>query len=308
MRQILSRWGAWRLGLLMFALLLLMQVTHRNVHAAATDTPLPVVVDNVEEWAVGAGLLYWSNNCFANEQNTFAELHRKPTGGGIERSIATINDGAQCITFQNMLSSGDGLYYFDRSQARIARMPLGEPYTPELVKALAEAQFPLGKALIESGDYLDRKTFDSILRVRKDGSGEIETAVSPTGTPGDILIVGATLDRTDSAGVFAKSIACETLPCDGQTQYDMFTGGTTAHGLLYRYSGGSQGSYRLDRVERKRPPTMPFATDPVMRLRFVSCCRPKANCPTQRRFSMPQRPTGTSATYCLSTTIFSGLN
>ncbi len=146
----------------MFALLLLMQVTHRNVHAAATDTPLPVVVDNVEEWAVGAGLLYWSNNCFADEQNPVAQLRRKPTGGGIVRLVADINDGAQCLTFGNMLSSGDGLYYLDRSQSRIARMSLGEPYTPELVKALTENQFPLGKALIESGDYLYWKTFDSI--------------------------------------------------------------------------------------------------------------------------------------------------
>ena len=50
--------------------------------ASPDDTPVPVVTDNVEEWAVGPGLLYWANNCFADEFNPFAELRRKPAAVG----------------------------------------------------------------------------------------------------------------------------------------------------------------------------------------------------------------------------------
>ena len=122
---------------------------------APTDTPTPIVTDNVEEWAVGAGLLYWASNCYADEFNPFAELKRKPIGGGVQRTLESINDYNLCITYQNLLSAADGLYYFDDAQDRIELMPLGEPYTPQVVKALISGQFPnVGKAFVEAGNYL----------------------------------------------------------------------------------------------------------------------------------------------------------
>ncbi len=107
-----------------------------------TDTPAPVVSDNVEEWTVGQGLIYWANNCFADEFNPFAELKRKPASGGPERTLESINDYSRCSTYQVMRSAGDGLYYYSSAQNRIERIPLATPFTPQEVKTLTNSQTP----------------------------------------------------------------------------------------------------------------------------------------------------------------------
>ena len=109
---------------------------------APLDTPSPFVTDYMEEWSVGNGLAYWSYSCYADEFVSTAGLKRKPTAGGTQRTIETIDDFGRCITYLNQLSSSNGLYYYDNSLSRIARMPLGEPYTAETVKALTGNQHP----------------------------------------------------------------------------------------------------------------------------------------------------------------------
>ena len=87
--------------------------------AAPADTPTPVVADDVEVWSAGAGLVYWGSNCYADEFNPFAVLKRKPSGGGAERTLESINDAARCITHLSQVSTGSGLFYYDYSQGRI---------------------------------------------------------------------------------------------------------------------------------------------------------------------------------------------
>lgn len=222
---------------------------------APTDTPTPFAADNVEEWAAGAGLVYWANNCFADEFNPFAELKRKPAGGGVQRTLETINDYALCITYQNLLSTADGLYYFDNSQSRIERMPLAEPYTPQVVKALTAAQSPtVAKSFVEAGDYLYwvHSFFPdySILRTKKDGSGDVETVAITAQSPADVLVVGATVYWTDSTGVWTIGSDCATLPCDSPSQFVSFGANTAGYGLLYQFIGGIQGNYRIYWVQR----------------------------------------------------------
>jgi len=150
-----SRTTTWLLALLVATAALLFPATPPPVRAAPDDTPVPFATDNVEEWAVGAGLAYWANNCYADEFNPFANLKRKPSSGGTERTLEAINDYALCITYQNLLSAADGLYYYDSSQSRIERMPLGEPYTPQVVKNLTGEQAPMvSKAFVEANGYL----------------------------------------------------------------------------------------------------------------------------------------------------------
>jgi hypothetical protein len=246
-------------SLLLFLLVITSLLAPAPVFAAPdapTDTPATVVTDNVEAWAVGAGLVYWASNCYADEFNPFADLKRKPVGGGVQRTLEAIDDYALCITYQNLLSTADGLYYFDNSQARIERMPLGEPYTPQVVKALTSDQAPIvGKAFIEAGDYLYwvHAFFPTytIHRVKKDGSGEVETVANTSQSPSDVMVVGNTVYWTDSTGVWRIRNDCATLPCsDSQSQFAAFGANTSGYGLLYQFIGGVQGAYRVYWVQR----------------------------------------------------------
>ncbi|HXF64190.1 MAG TPA: hypothetical protein VNK95_21360, partial [Caldilineaceae bacterium] len=241
------------LSLLVILSALLMPANPSPVQAAAADTPVPVVADNVEEWSVGAGLLYWAHNCFGDEFNPIAVLKRKPTGGGTERTLESINDGNLCNNYFTQLATADGLYYFDFSQNRIERMPLGEPYTPQEIKAIPSSVIPIS-GLTEAGSYLYwlSDADDKIYRTLKDGSGAIETVAETAPLPTDMIVVGSTVYWVDSAGVFGIGVSCATLPCnDSRQQFTQFNNGATGHGLVYRFIGGFQGNYRLYWVQRE---------------------------------------------------------
>ncbi len=217
------------------------------------DAPVPVVSDNVEEWTVGQGLVYWANNCFADEFNPFAVLKRKPASGGPERTLESINDSSRCSTYQAMLSSGDGLYYYSSAQNRIERMPLGAPFTPQVVKALSNGQAPItNKALVEAGDYLYWVyPFGKILRIHKDGTGGVETVAETASSPADVMVTGDTVYWTDSTGVWTINTACGALPCtSSKSQFAPFGVNTGGYGLLYLYVGGVQGRYSVYWVQR----------------------------------------------------------
>lgn len=225
------------------------------LHAAALpdDTPVPVASGNVEEWTVGQGLVYWANNCFADEFNPFAELKRKPASGGPERTLESINDYNRCWTYQNLLSAGDGLYYYSGSQSKILRMPLAEPFTPQEVKTLTTLQAPnTAKAFVEAGDYLYWVyPFGKIFRTRKDGASSIETVADTASSPADVMVVGETVYWTDSAGVWTIGIACGALPCTAsKNQFAPFGANNSGYGLLYVYVGGIQGRYNVFWVQR----------------------------------------------------------
>jgi len=224
-----------------------------TAHAAPTDTPVPVATGNVETWAVGAGLLYWAHNCFADEFNPFAELLRKPSAGGPQRVIESINDGARCNTYHGLLSADDGLYYYDASGQRIARMPLGEPFTAQTVVALSASQLPYSsRAFVESGGYLYWVHFaNKVFRTLKDGTGPIETVADTDASPTDVLVVGNYAYWVDATGVWTINVTCGALPCTGDRQrFAPFGANTVGYGLLYQGLGGVRGNYRVYWVER----------------------------------------------------------
>jgi hypothetical protein len=171
----------------------------------------------------------------------------------VQRTLESINDYNLCITYQNLLSTADGLYYFDDSQDRIERMPLGEPYTPQVVKALTSGQFPnVGKPFIEAGDYIYWvHSANKIYRVCKDGNGEIETVANTGASPADVMVAGNMVYWTDSSGVWRIQNDCAALPCSGaQSQFASFGANTSGYGLLYQYIGGVQGTHRVYWVQR----------------------------------------------------------
>lgn len=232
------------------------------------DTPVAVVTDNVEEWTVGQGLLYWASNCFADEFNPYAELKRKPAGGAIPVVLESINDGNRCATYHAMLSAGDGLYYYSYSQNRIERMPLSAPFIPQVVKTVTSGQAPLtNEALVEGGDYLYWvSAFGGVYRTRKDGAGSVETVATTSGTPADVLAIGNTIYWTDSSGVWAIGVGCGALPCTGaKIQLAAFGANTAGHGLVYLYLGGAQGNFRVYWVQR--PTVAPY----IYSIRYRAC-------------------------------------
>ncbi|MEZ4615042.1 MAG: hypothetical protein R2867_05940 [Caldilineaceae bacterium] len=170
---------------------------------APLDTPASFMNDSTEEWTVGSGLVYSAFNCFADEFVSTAGLKRKPSAGGTERIIESIDDFARCITYRNLLSSSDGLYYYSDSQSRIERMPLGAPFTAVEVKALTGNDKPAGgKSFIEANGYLYWIGFQRIVRTLKNGSGAVETvATISSGLISDIMLVGNTMYWTDESGI-----------------------------------------------------------------------------------------------------------
>ena len=230
----------WRLLLLTFVIAALIVPAAPAVYAesnAPLDTPTPFATAYVEEWSVGNGLAYWSYSCFADEFVSTAGLDRKPTAGGTPRTIERIDDFARCITYLNQLSAANGLYYYDNSQSRIARMPLSEPYTAQTVKALVGNQQPAsGKGLVEANGYLYWIGFQQIARTLKNGSGPVETvATISSGLISDFMVIGNTVYWTDEGGIHTISINCATLPCtDSLGNLHRFGASARGYGLLYR--------------------------------------------------------------------------
>ncbi|MCC7021133.1 MAG: hypothetical protein IT332_15330 [Ardenticatenales bacterium] len=240
-----------------------------TVVAAPSDVPVPFAADNVEHWAVGVGLVYWAHNCFADEFNPFAALKRQPVTGGQQRTLQDINDGARCNTFHGLLSADDGLYYYDASQQHIARMPLGEPFTPVPVRALTAGQEPYaGRALVAAGGFLYwAHAGNKIFRAPMDGTGAIETVADTTALPTDLMVVGNYVYWTDATGVWTINVTCGALPCNGdRQQFAPFGANTQGHGLLYQSLGGVRGNYRVYWVER-----VASGANNTYTIRFRSC-------------------------------------
>lgn len=252
-----------------FAVLLAAFTLIRPAIAAPLDVPVVVANDNVESWTVGAGLVYWAHNCFADEFNSFAGLKRKPTSGGPQRTIEDIDDGARCNTFHNLLSADDGLYYFDASLQRIARLPLGEPFIEQLVVPLTASQAPYaGKDLVAAGGYLYWvSSSNAILRTLMDASGAIETVADTGAAPTELIVVGNYVYWAEASGIWTIGIACGALPCTGdRQQYAPFGANTAGYGLLYQYIGGVRGSHRVYWVER-----VASGANSDYRIRYRSC-------------------------------------
>jgi len=214
-----------------------------------SDTPTPVVLDTAEEWAIGGGLLYWANSCFAEEFPPPSTIKRQPVAGGPSRLLETTG-GEGCLSYLNIAAGEDGVYYYDASQNRLEVIPSAAPSTPQPVVDLPTNQQPsTGSSLKIAGDFLYWPSFNAgkILRVAKNG-GPIETVAEGLSNPLDVLVVGVTVYWTDSGGIRSILTNCDALPCTSTAQtYLPFSGGKTAIGLLYR---STRFNYTLMWVER----------------------------------------------------------
>jgi hypothetical protein len=207
------------------------------------DTPTPVVISEVaEEWAIGGGLLYWANSCFAEEFPPPSTIKRQPVAGGPSRLLETAGDdeGEGCLTYLNIAAADDGVYYYDASQNRLEIIPSTDPSLAQPIVDLPSNQQPTsGSTLKIAGDYIYWASFNAgkILRVLR-GGGAIETVADGLFGPLDVLVVGVTVYWTDNSGVRSIQINCATLPCSDtvQTFSSFAASGNTGVGLIYRSS------------------------------------------------------------------------
>ncbi len=253
MLRIFSTCGRLALFCAIIVSLILPAFPARAEGNAPLDTPTTFMSDFTEEWTVGNGLVYSAFNCFADEFVSTAGLKRKPSAGGTERTIESIDDFARCITYRNLLSSSDGLYYYSDSQSRIERMPLSAPFTSVEVKALTGNDKPAsGKGFIEANGYLYWIGFQRVARTLRDGSGPVETvATISSGLIGDLLVLGNTVYWTDEGGIKTISINCDTLPCsDTAGKLRTFNASTRGYGLLSQPLGRPFFGTRIYWVER----------------------------------------------------------
>lgn len=215
------------------------------------DTPIPVVLDSVEEWAAGGGLLYWADSCFAQEFPPPSVIKRKPIAGGTVRTLETTT-AETCLTYLNMAAAEDGVYYYDSAEGRLERIPVTEPSTPEPLVPISSGQQPNGTLKI-ADDFLYWVSFNAgaVLRAPRDG-GTIETVVSGVSSPTDVMVIGNTVYWIDSSGVWTIQISCDNLPCtDTKQSFSSFAANTSGHGLLYRSGSGiTRFSYFVEWVER----------------------------------------------------------
>ena len=122
--------------------------------AIPADTPIPVVVETVDSWDVGSGMVYWGKDCFADEFGRSGYLKRRPVAGGTQRTLE-VTDGSKCDMPFSLTAEDDGVYYFDLSEDRVERTPLAAPYAAEVVSTPVTADLPSFGSLIDvAGDYV----------------------------------------------------------------------------------------------------------------------------------------------------------
>ncbi len=220
--------------------------------SAPDDTPTPVVTAVVEEWAVGGGLLYRANSCFAEEFAPPSDIKRQPVAGGTTRTLDQTQAG-NCLTYLNLAAGDDGVYYYDGAEARLEHIPTGEPYTPLVVVDLPANQRPRDNSTLKiAGDYLywPSTNANAVFRVLR-GGGAIETVVDSVASPGDVLVVGNTVYWTDNGGVWTIGVDCGALPCTATKQpFTAFGANTTGYGLLYQSVRFGAFNYAIYWVER----------------------------------------------------------
>ena len=246
-RQIyqLSRWA---LSLLIVLTSFLIPAVDRVAYAAPdapTDTPIPVVNEQFNEWTIANGLLYWADRCFGGEFVGPGFLRRKPLNGGTQRTLSTTT-AANCVTFLNMAADETGLYYYssDGFSSTVPRgihhRPAGMPYDPpQLVVALSPTEVVMpGTRLAVGTEHVywlttDFNTSARLLRARKDGTGGKETVATVADDATDLIVVGNTVYWLDSAGLWSTDVtSCSALPCVKKKLEN-----TTGDHLIFRRDG-----------------------------------------------------------------------
>ncbi|MEX1018496.1 MAG: IPT/TIG domain-containing protein [Litorilinea sp.] len=193
--------------------------TARAETDATYQTPQTVVNEQLNEWTLSSGMLYWAYRCYGGVEFSWPGfLRRKPVNGTTIRTLSTTT-AADCVTFLNMNADAEGLYYYNAAAVGdvvrgIYFRPSGDPYDPPILLYATGSDFPSsGSRLFPAGEWVYWITGTEIRRVNKDGGGGIQIAANTAANPTDILVLGSTLYWLDDAGLRSASVTCDVLPC-----------------------------------------------------------------------------------------------
>lgn len=207
-----------RLGLLIiFLWTLVPALPTYAAPAAPTDTPTPIVLEDLNEWTLNEGLLYWANRCYGGEFRGPGYLRRKPANGGATRTLSTV-EADVCYTFLNLTADSDGLYYYSMDGNGFYYRPVESPYDPPTLVHTTDLAPLAQSALALDGDYVywiydSFSGDDQVLRVRKDGTGGVETVVQSAPGPDDLAVINGGVYWLDDDGLWATNVSCGSLPC-----------------------------------------------------------------------------------------------
>ena len=160
--------------------------------AATDDDPTTLVTDDLNEWALGQGLLYWAEVCYDDELTAPGYLKRMPGGGGPQTALATTTD-ATCETFHAMVITAEGLYYYNDEVGAIEFRPTGNPFDPPTAVYTTSPGHAPGTNMAADGEYLywlsaAAGPIEEVHRVKKDGTGH-ELLYSGGGTPSTLTLI-----------------------------------------------------------------------------------------------------------------------
>ncbi len=182
--------------------------------AAVSDVPIPVVTEQFSAYYLAAGLLYYSDYCFAGPiaasegaasegevpadsppaaaqaavdpaSLTGAYLKRLPVNGGLRSTVASVTGGApDCYRYKLLTSDADGVFYDVRTGDGFNELPLriefrpGGTGAPVVVANTTAATYPVGQRMASDATYIYWATPTGVVRARKDGTSTAPEVVA----------------------------------------------------------------------------------------------------------------------------------
>jgi hypothetical protein len=194
------------------------------------DTPVVVVNEYVDEYAISDGLLYWARKCWGGEFRGPGYLRRKPTHGGSTLTLqATTADN--CYTFWHMNADASGVYYVNYETRTLDFRPTDDPThtTSMFTFNLALNNDPISQLEL-SQDYIYWAAKNgSIYRLPKSGGSPVAIRSGRTGLRDIEQWADGQLYWLEDAGLFI----CDLPSCSTGTQVSTHTGNHLSSWLFY---------------------------------------------------------------------------
>lgn len=235
-----------------------------------------IVPEFYAAWAQGQGLLHYWTRCVSADPippDWTGYLKRLPSGGGPITTIATTSIAAlDCNNFYGMGIAPEGIYYWNANPTGSSRMEFRASADPSTVVPIVNTTAKPFAEIVISGDYIYWASSDAnqILRTLKAGGGAVELVASAS-APTDVLVFGTNIYWLDQTGLWFTSVACGTLPCDGnKSQKASFN--VSPHqtfSLVYRSNRFSDSFFwvfdgPVDQIYRWSCNTITIQCDPVL--------------------------------------------
>ena len=140
--------------------------------AAPLDTPTVVVNEQVDEYVITDGMLYWARKCWGGEFRGPGYLRRKPTHGGgtltLQETTADI-----CYTFWWMNADETGVYYVNYENNTLVFRPTDNPSTPTVLFTFTTSNDPISQLELSDEYIYWAAENTNIYRLPKAGGSEV---------------------------------------------------------------------------------------------------------------------------------------